>query len=125
MVRIEGVLRGSEHPNMFVPLNEPEASQWFYIDVPALARACGLPESTLLVEATAQEAVLSDRAMPAHGAENEERKEGVPRGQPAWVRELAVGTGGAPGRFPLPRDVEGLVRMPVMPQDHLNYALTW
>jgi len=34
VVRIEGVLRGSGRPNMFVPLNEPEAGQWFYIDAP-------------------------------------------------------------------------------------------
>jgi len=51
-------------------------------------------------------------------------KEGA-RGELAWDGELSSGTGRAPGRYPLPRDLEGLVRMPVMPQDHLNYALTW
>lgn len=49
-VEVTGVIRDSEKPSNFVPSNDPNASQWFYVDVPAVARACGLPEGTLYVE---------------------------------------------------------------------------
>ncbi|XP_057791513.1 surfeit locus protein 1 [Salvia miltiorrhiza] len=49
-VEVIGVIRGSEKPSNFVPSNDPNAAQWFYVDVPALARACGLPERTLYIE---------------------------------------------------------------------------
>ncbi|CAA0807739.1 Surfeit locus protein 1 [Striga hermonthica] len=45
-----GVVRGNENPNIFVPPNDPNSFQWFYVDVPALARVCGLPENTLYIE---------------------------------------------------------------------------
>ncbi|KAK4362063.1 hypothetical protein RND71_017304 [Anisodus tanguticus] len=45
-----GVVRGSEKPSIFVPANDPNSFQWFYVDVPAIARACGLPENTLYIE---------------------------------------------------------------------------
>lgn len=48
---IVGVVRGSENPNMFVPPNEPAKGQWFFVDVPAMARDVGLPENTIYVEA--------------------------------------------------------------------------
>ena len=44
-------MRGSEQPSSFVPANDPASGQWFWIDVPALARAAGLPLDTPLVEA--------------------------------------------------------------------------
>ncbi|KAK6795686.1 hypothetical protein RDI58_009141 [Solanum bulbocastanum] len=46
-----GVIRGSEKPSIFVPANDPSSFQWFYVDVSAIARACGLPENTLYIEA--------------------------------------------------------------------------
>ncbi|XP_049394171.1 surfeit locus protein 1 isoform X2 [Solanum stenotomum] len=46
-----GVIRGSEKPSIFVPANDPNSFQWFYVDVSAIARACGLPENTLYIEA--------------------------------------------------------------------------
>ncbi|KAL0318842.1 UNVERIFIED_CONTAM: Surfeit locus protein 1 [Sesamum angustifolium] len=49
-VDVIGVIRGSEKPSIFVPANDPNASQWFYVDVPAIAGACGLPENTLYIE---------------------------------------------------------------------------
>lgn len=54
--KVVGVVRGSETPNMFVPSNEPRSGQWFYVDVPAMARAVGLPENTIYVEALREEA---------------------------------------------------------------------
>lgn len=49
-IEVVGVVRGSEKPSIFVPANDPESSQWFYVDVPGIARACGLPENTIYVE---------------------------------------------------------------------------
>jgi surfeit locus 1 family protein len=49
-VRVIGVIRGSEKPSIFVPANEPSSGQWFYVDVPMIARACGLPENTVYIE---------------------------------------------------------------------------
>lgn len=49
-VRVTGVIRGSEKPSIFVPANEPSSGQWFYVDVPMTAHACGLPENTIYIE---------------------------------------------------------------------------
>eukprot|EP00262_Sarcandra_glabra_P002596 TRINITY_DN12998_c0_g1_i1.p1 TRINITY_DN12998_c0_g1~~TRINITY_DN12998_c0_g1_i1.p1 ORF type:complete len:347 (+),score=59.89 TRINITY_DN12998_c0_g1_i1:41-1081(+) len=87
-MRIIGVIRGSEKPSIFVPANDPSSGQWFYVAVPAIARACGLPENTVYVEAI---------------------NENVSASKP----------------YPVPKDVNTLIRHPVMPQDHLNYTLTW
>ncbi|XP_057862228.2 surfeit locus protein 1 isoform X2 [Cryptomeria japonica] len=87
-VKVIGVIRGSENPSIFVPPNDPESGQWFYVDVPAIARAVGLPENTFYVE---------------------EIEETVDASNP----------------YPIPKDASTFVRYSVMPQDHLNYALTW
>ncbi|GFP89050.1 rac-like GTP-binding protein arac3 [Phtheirospermum japonicum] len=78
----------SENPSVFVPENDPNASQWFYVDVPAFARECGLPEKTLYVE---------------------DINENINPSRP----------------YPIPKDVNTLIRSSVMPQDHVNYTLTW
>lgn len=87
-VEVVGVVRGSEKPSIFVPANDPSSFQWFYVDVPAIARVCGLPENTIYVENI-----------------NENFNSGCP--------------------YPVPKDVNALIRSSVMPQDHLNYTLTW
>ncbi|KAF2317516.1 hypothetical protein GH714_023798 [Hevea brasiliensis] len=87
-VEVVGVVRGSEKPSIFVPENASSSGQWFYVDVPAIARACELPENTLYVEDI-----------------NENVSSACP--------------------YPLPKDVNTLIRSSVMPQDHLNYTLTW
>lgn len=87
-VEVVGVVRGSEKPSIFVPENDPSSFQWFYVDVPAIARACGLPENTIYVEDI-----------------NENFNSGCP--------------------YPVPKDINALIRSSVMPQDHLNYTLTW
>lgn len=88
MVKVIGVIRGSESPNIFMPLNDPDSGQWFYVDVPAIARAVGLPENALYVEEIEE----------AHNVGNP---------------------------YPVPKDASTFVRYSVMPQDHVNYALTW
>ncbi|TQD90742.1 hypothetical protein C1H46_023674 [Malus baccata] len=87
-IEVVGVVRGSEKPSIFVPPNDPNSYQWFYVDVPAIARTCGLPEDTIYIE---------------------DVNENVNPGNP----------------YPLPKDVNTLIRSSVMPQDHLNYTLTW
>ncbi|KAL3512163.1 hypothetical protein ACH5RR_024880 [Cinchona calisaya] len=87
-VEVIGVIRGSEKPSIFVPANDPRSSQWFYVDVPAIARACGLPENTIYIE---------------------DINENIDPSNP----------------YPVPKDINTLIRSSVMPQDHLNYMLTW
>ncbi|XVF53767.1 hypothetical protein PTKIN_Ptkin05aG0125400 [Pterospermum kingtungense] len=85
-LEVIGVVRGSEKPSIFVPANDPNSGQWFYVDVPAIAVACGLPEDTLLIEE------INENVNPSN---------------------------------PVPKDINTLIRNSVMPQDHLNYTLTW
>ncbi|XP_073024216.1 surfeit locus protein 1-like [Primulina eburnea] len=87
-VEVVGVIRGSEKPSIFVPPNDPGNSQWFYVDVPAIAQACGLSEKTIYVEAI-----------------NDNIKASSP--------------------YPVPKDANALIHSSVMPQDHLNYTVTW
>lgn len=87
-VEVIGVVRGSEKPSIFVPANDPNSRQWFYVDVPVIAVACGLPEDTLLIE---------------------DINENVDPSNP----------------YPVPKGIDALIRSSVMPQDHLNYTLTW
>lgn len=87
-VEVVGVIRGGENPSIFVPSNDPSTGQWFYVDVPAMARAVGLPENTIYVEDVHEEI---DRSRP----------------------------------YPVPKDINTLIRSKVMPQDHLNYSITW
>ncbi|CAK9312109.1 unnamed protein product [Citrullus colocynthis] len=87
-IEVIGVVRTSEKPSIFVPANDPGSRQWFYVDVPAIARSSGLPEDTIYVEDINENVNPSDP-------------------------------------YPIPKDVNTLIRSSVMPQDHLNYTLTW
>lgn len=49
-VSLEAVTRVSEDPSSFVPQNNPKTGEWFWIDIPAMATALGLPADTPLVE---------------------------------------------------------------------------
>ncbi len=49
-VSLEAVTRVSEDPSSFVPQNNPNTGEWFWIDIPAMATALGLPMDTPLVE---------------------------------------------------------------------------
>ena len=50
LVKVLGVIRGSENPSIFVPANDAETGQWFYIDVPSMAHSSGLPDHTIYIE---------------------------------------------------------------------------
>jgi len=49
-VSLEAVTRVSEDPSSFVPQNNPKTGEWFWIDIPTMATAVGLPADTPLVE---------------------------------------------------------------------------
>lgn len=68
-MKVVGVIRGSENPNMFVPANEPASGQWFFVDVPAMARAVNLPEDTIYIEA------LQDKTVGFKGKEYPDPKD--------------------------------------------------
>ncbi|XP_021742237.1 surfeit locus protein 1-like [Chenopodium quinoa] len=87
-VEVIGVIRGSEKPSIFVPENDPASGQWFFVDVPAIANASGLPQNTVYIED------INDNVS-------------------------------ASNPYPIPKDASTLIRSSVMPQDHLNYTLTW
>ncbi|CAL4938110.1 unnamed protein product [Urochloa decumbens] len=87
-VRVIGVIRGSEKPSIFVPANDPSIGQWFYVDVPMIAHACGLPENTVYIED------INEDVSPTNP-------------------------------YPVPKDVNTLIRHSVMPEDHLKYTFTW
>lgn len=48
-VELVGVISKGERPNTLWRSNNPAKSEWFTVDVPSLAHACGLPETTLHV----------------------------------------------------------------------------
>lgn len=85
---VVGVIRGSEKPSIFVPANDPNSFQWFYVDVGGIARCCGLHENTIYIEA------VNENVNPSNP-------------------------------YPIPKDNIALIRSSVMPQDHLNYTITW
>lgn len=88
ITEVIGVVRESEKPSIFVPANDPTTCQWFYVDVPAIARAAGLTDNTIYIED------INENVNPSNP-------------------------------YPLPKDVNTLIRSSVMPQDHLNYTFTW
>ena len=47
MVPVDGLLRlaPAEKPGWFLPANDPGRGEWFWIDLPAIARAAGVPEA--------------------------------------------------------------------------------
>jgi cytochrome oxidase assembly protein ShyY1 len=47
------VVRSSEPRGSFVPDNNPEKGEWYWVDVPALAQATGLPQNAQLIEVLA------------------------------------------------------------------------
>lgn len=81
-VALEGYLRVPPGQGWFVPDNEPARNFWFYVDIPAMARAAGVSG-------------VKPYLLEAGPAEN-------------------------PGGYP----IGGVTRFE-LPNDHLQYALTW
>ena len=118
-VRVLGVVRSSEVPSAFVPANEPSRGLWFWLDVPSMARHCGLPPDTLYIEqapAHAHARLQAEGHAELQGGEEEEGEAA------AWQSGPQAAARGA---FPIPKDPEALVKFSVMPGDHISYAATW
>ncbi|CAI5998755.1 unnamed protein product [Closterium sp. NIES-65] len=114
IIRVSGVVRGSEKPNHFVPPNAPEHGKWFWVDVAAMAQGCGLPRGTLLLDAMKPTEEEEENTTHSTGSSNS--SSGQAGVCPAFSSDP---------RFPRPKDPEELVKLPVMPTDHITYAATW
>ena len=76
VVQVTGRLRlpPAAKPGWFVPQNEPQRGEWFWIDLPALARAAGLPADGLhniapfYIDADAEASPSPDPWPKPHGA---------------------------------------------------------
>jgi surfeit locus 1 family protein len=116
-VAIRGVVRYSEKPSMFVPENCPRQRNWYYVDVPALARALELPESTLLVEVV----TMGDELMQ-YGGKAKASAMDILAGR-TTVRQINQER--EEEMYPIAKSIGDLQHFSVMPRDHLNYAVTW
>jgi surfeit locus 1 family protein len=114
---LHGVVRLSENPSIFVPKNTPEKGDWYFIDVPHLACALGLPESTPLVEVVTSE----EDTIQSGGKVNPTAMDIL--GGRTTIR--TVNEEKDKESYPLAKSEGDLRHFSVMPRDHLNYALTW
>ncbi|GAX79436.1 hypothetical protein CEUSTIGMA_g6877.t1 [Chlamydomonas eustigma] len=107
---IVGVVQPSEKPSAVVPDNVLEKGEFHWLDVPNLARACGLPLDTPLVQAVSNDPATVQQ-MKRQSPLEESRD-----------RPLADNT---TPTFPIPKNAQDLVRFSTMPSDHMMYAATW
>mmetsp|Transcript_272 Transcript_272/g.623 ORF Transcript_272/g.623 Transcript_272/m.623 type:complete len:375 (-) Transcript_272:746-1870(-) len=114
---IHGVIRPSENPSVFVPKNTPEKRDWYFIDVPHLANAMGLPDATPLVEVVTPE----EDTIQSGGKVNPTAMDIL--GGRTTIR--TVNEEKDKESYPLAKSEGDLRHFSVMPRDHLNYALTW
>mmetsp|Transcript_24818 Transcript_24818/g.64414 ORF Transcript_24818/g.64414 Transcript_24818/m.64414 type:complete len:322 (+) Transcript_24818:151-1116(+) len=114
-VTVAGVIRRSEAPNAFVPDNQPGKGQWFWIDAPSMAEACHLPADTPLME-------VYDSS---HGPDTKTEAAPTPMDVLARRSKGAAASTSPAKAYPQPKGIGDLVDLPVMPRDHLNYALIW
>ena len=45
-----GVTRSSEPRSSFVPDNNPAKGEWYWLEVPSMAKAAGLPPDTQMIQ---------------------------------------------------------------------------
>lgn len=114
---VRGVVRYSERPSRFVPENCPRQRDWYYVDVPGLARAMGLPEWTHLIEV-----VTSSDGLMQYGGKAKASAMDILAGK-TTVRQIHEERDEE--RYPIPKSLGDMQHFSVMPRDHLNYALTW
>lgn len=114
---LRGVVRSSEKPSRFVPENCPRQRDWYYVDVPALARAVGLPESTKLVEI-----VKTGDELMQYGGKAKASAMDILAGK-TTVRQINQERDEE--QYPIAKSIGDMRHFSVMPRDHLNYALTW
>lgn len=98
-VEVTGILHQPEQPGWFTPDNDPETGAWYWLDLPALAESMGLPAvAPLVLYAEAERS-----AAPADGSVGADPDDGADA-----------------ARLPVP----GVLTVDI-PNNHLNYALTW
>ncbi|HYE00656.1 MAG TPA: SURF1 family protein [Alphaproteobacteria bacterium] len=62
-VTVEGILRAPAERGTMQPDNRPDANQWFWLDIPAMAAAAGVPDALpVLVQAAPPAGAVADRA---------------------------------------------------------------
>ena len=110
-----GVIRKSERPNSFVPENKPAEGKWFWIDVPSIAEACGLPADTPMLEVFDSSGGLETASSTG------------PTQMDILARRTSSSSAPSPRRpeYPQPKAIGDLVKLTVMPDDHRNYAMIW
>lgn len=99
-VHVDGVKRTSETPSRFALENNPGANAWHWIDKEAMNEHLGISHDAPLVEQMSVQ---------------EEKKKSWEEEQEDFARE----------QWPKPRGLTELIRFPVMPDGHRQYALTW
>eukprot|EP00201_Polytomella_parva_P022582 CAMPEP_0175045544 /NCGR_PEP_ID=MMETSP0052_2-20121109/4489_1 /TAXON_ID=51329 ORGANISM="Polytomella parva, Strain SAG 63-3" /NCGR_SAMPLE_ID=MMETSP0052_2 /ASSEMBLY_ACC=CAM_ASM_000194 /LENGTH=245 /DNA_ID=CAMNT_0016309101 /DNA_START=240 /DNA_END=977 /DNA_ORIENTATION=+ len=107
-VSVIGVIQPNENPNTMLFKNDPEKEQFQFIDRAAMCQCLGLPEDTPLVMAITDDP--SATMTKPQNALDAARRPLMPLG---------------PVTYPLPKHVNDLAMFTTMPQDHMNYAITW
>eukprot|EP00892_Ulva_mutabilis_P001547 jgi/Ulvmu1/11393/UM075_0055.1 len=107
-----GVVSGGERGSAVTFANDPHNDFWQLLDPGAMARHCGLPENTPLVE---QVEVDAEAGVPRTAMQIAADKY-LNRPPPSAAR---------PTTYPEPKKRDQFLEFPVMPHDHLNYAVTW
>jgi surfeit locus 1 family protein len=102
---------------MFVPENKPEEGEWHFLDVEAMAKSMRLPADTPLVEVITSE--TDAKQSPGKSSHTAMEVLGGRRTLQSIQAEKDMET------FPLAKSEGDFRQFSVMPQDHLNYALTW
>lgn len=102
IVRVDGVIRDSEKPTRFAPKNDPTKDVWHWIDTCTMNVHLGAPYDAPLVEQIER---------------NEDTKK-----KKTWEEEQEDRM---QRDWPRPRTSSELVLFPVMPEGHIQYALTW
>jgi len=107
-----GVVRKGDGKGYFTPDNVPEKSVWHYVDVRGIGEYLGLVCSGNDIE----ESFSSERR-------GEKEKTFVPYVQ--LVRAIGGASFSGRQRQPVPVAEEELMKFSVLPEQHMNYSMTW
>jgi cytochrome oxidase assembly protein ShyY1 len=150
-VQIEGLVKPTDSPGYFAPANTPEQGQWFFYDLQAMAKACGLihdeeshsnsdfqpavtmVEEILLKEEAETKRVKLSTAMDVLAFRTDLGRDKQHRASPSssgGVEELEGDIRVLMSKLntadlPIRKTLGDFLRFKVTPVDHTNYALTW
>lgn len=122
-VQVIGVIQPSEKPSAAIPDNVPDQLEFHWVDVPSLARCCGLPPDTPLVQ------IISDNPTTAQQMHRQSpmdanRERAVAAAAAAAASPSPSSSSSSP-LFPIPKNSVDMVKFSTMPSDHMAYAATW